>query len=149
VFNGTFQHQIDAKGRTSLPARFRDVLVGQGADKLFVTSDLYEGCLQAYAPAQWLAFAAKVAALPQFKDSTRQMVRAMIAPAQECPFDKLGRILLPQPLRQYAGLQDEVVWVGSVARIELWSPQGWQKCQATIRKPEIQASLVRELSELL
>jgi MraZ protein len=149
VFNGTYQHQIDPKGRTSLPARFREVLTGQGADKLFVTTDLHEGCLQAYAPAQWNAFTAKVAALPQFKDSTRLIVRAMVAPAQECPFDKLGRIILTPQLRQYAGLQDEVVWVGSVERIELWSPQGWKKCEAIIRTPEVQATLAKELSELL
>jgi MraZ protein len=149
VFTGVFQHQIDAKGRTSLPARFRDVLAGQGADKLFVTTDLLEGCLQAYAPAQWLAFTHKVSALPQFQASTRHLMRTMVAPAQECPFDKLGRILLPPALRDYAALSDEVVWAGSVERIEVWSPKGWKKCQDAARAPEVQAELARELARLL
>ena len=148
MFSGVYQHQIDAKGRTSLPARFRDVLAGQGADKLFVTQDLFEGCLQAYTPAQWIAFTTKVAALPQLQPSTRHLMRAMVAPAQECPFDKLGRILLPPALREYAGLTDEVMWAGSVERIEIWSPKGWKKCQEAARAPKVREELERELARL-
>jgi MraZ protein len=149
VFTGVYQHQIDAKGRTSLPARFREVLAGLGAEKLYVTNDLFEGCLQAYAPEQWNAFTEKVAALPQFDPKTRMVMRSMVAPAQECPFDKLGRILLPPTLRDFAGLTEEVVWAGSVERIEVWSPRGWKKCQESARTPEVQADLARELSRLL
>ena len=81
-FTGVYQHQIDAKGRTSLPSRFREVLAAQGADKLFVTTDLFDGCLQAYAPAQWTAFTQKVAALSQFDPSVRLLVRSFVAPAR-------------------------------------------------------------------
>ncbi len=141
MFSGVYQHQIDAKGRTSLPSSFRDVLAGQGADKIFITNDLYEDCLQAYAPEEWTSFVAKVNALPQFDEATRQIVRAMIAPAHECPFDKLGRILLPPQLREYAGLAEQVVWAGGGKRIELWTPAGWKQTRDEIRKPDVQQQL--------
>ena len=77
-FTGVYQHQIDAKGRTSLPSRFREVLAAQGADKLFVTTDLFDGCLQAYGPAQWAAFTQKGAAVaPKSANSQK------VAPAQK------------------------------------------------------------------
>ncbi|MBS2022301.1 MAG: division/cell wall cluster transcriptional repressor MraZ [Deltaproteobacteria bacterium] len=148
-FSGVFQHAIDAKGRTSLPARFRDVLAGAGADKLFVTTDLYERFLLAYAPAQWNAFTQKVAALPQFAATTRHLMRTVVAPAQECPFDKLGRILIPASLREHAELSSEIVWAGSIERIEIWSPAGWKKCQEAARSPEVQAELVSTLAKIL
>ncbi|MFL5310936.1 MAG: division/cell wall cluster transcriptional repressor MraZ [Myxococcales bacterium] len=148
-FTGVYQHQIDAKGRTSLPSRFREVLAAQGADKLFVTTDLFDPCLQAYAPAQWTAFTQKVAALSQFDPSVRLMVRSFVAPAQECPVDKVGRILIPPPLREHAGLADEVTWAGTVERIEIWSPKRWLETQKAARAPEAQAQLAARLHQLL
>ncbi|HXN55785.1 MAG TPA: division/cell wall cluster transcriptional repressor MraZ, partial [Myxococcales bacterium] len=115
-FTGVFQHAIDAKGRTSLPSRFREVLSAHGAEKLFVTTDLFDDCLQAYAPAQWTAFTQRVAALSQFDPAVRQLIRTFVAPAQECPVDKLGRILIPPTLRTHAGLTADVTWAGSVDR---------------------------------
>jgi len=148
-FTGVYQHQIDAKGRTSLPSRFREVLAAQGADKLFVTTDLFDSCLQAYAPAQWTAFTQKVAALSQFDPSVRLLVRSFVAPAQECPVDKVGRILIPPPLREHAGLADEVTWAGTVERIEIWSPARWLETQKAARAPEAQAQLAARLHQLL
>ena len=148
-FTGVYQHQIDAKGRTSLPSRFREVLAAQGADKLFVTTDLFDPCLQAYAPAQWTAFTQKVAALSQFDPSVRLLVRSFVAPAQECPVDKVGRILIPPPLREHAGLSDEVTWAGTVERIEIWSPKRWLETQKAARAPEAQAQLAARLHQLL
>lgn len=147
-FSGIYQHAVDGKGRTSLPAKFRDVLAGSSDDKLFITTDLFEPCLLAYAPAQWNAFTERVAALPQFSPQTRHLIRTVIAPAQECPFDKVGRILLPPPLRDYAGLADQVVWVGANGRIEVWAPAGWEKAQAAARSADVQAGLLNELKNL-
>ena len=93
MFSGVFQHSIDAKGRTSLPARFRELLLAQGADKLFITPDLIDPCLVAFAPSAWQRLAEKVAAKSMFDRDIRLLSRAFIAPAQECPVDKLGRIL--------------------------------------------------------
>src|SRR5207244_9625850 len=81
-FTGVYQHQIDAKGRTSLPSRFREVLAAQGADKLFVTTDLFDACLQAYAPAQWTPFTQKAATLARSDPSVRLLVRSSVPPRQ-------------------------------------------------------------------
>jgi MraZ protein len=148
-FTGVFQHAIDAKGRTSLPSRFREVLSAQGADKLFVTTDLFDACLQAYAPAQWTAFTQKVAALSQFDPSVRLLVRSFVAPAQECPVDKLGRILIPPSLREHAGLVEEATWAGTIERIEIWAPARWADTQKAARTPDAQAQLAARLHQLL
>src|SRR5436853_3088229 len=104
MFSGVFQHSIDAKGRTSLPARFRELLSAQGADKLFVTPDLIDPCLVAFAPAAWQRLAEKVAAKSIFDRDIRLLSRAFIAPAQQRPVDKLGRLLIPRSIREHAGL---------------------------------------------
>ena len=149
MFSGVYQHQIDAKGRTSLPAAFRDVLAGSGDDKIFITVDLFENCLKAYAPAEWLAFTEKVSAMPQFAEVTRALVRGMIAPAHEGPFDKLGRIVLPAQLREHAGLSEHAVWAGSGKHIEIWTPAGWKKCQEHVRSPAMQEQLKSQLAQIL
>jgi MraZ protein len=149
MFSGVFQHSIDAKGRTSLPSRFRELLAAQGAEKLFITTDLIDPCLVAFAPAHWQKLAEKVASLSMFDPRTRLLSRAFIAPAQECPVDKLGRILIPPTLREHAGLVEEITWAGTVERIEIWTPARWAEVQKAARAPEAQQDLARRLSELL
>src|ERR1700730_11093029 len=104
MFSGVFQHSIDAKGRTSLPARFRELLSEQGADKLFITPDLIDPCLVAFAPAAWQRLAEKVAARSIFDRDIRLPSPAFIAPAHDRPVDKLGRILIPPSLREHVEL---------------------------------------------
>jgi len=146
-FTGVYQHAIDAKGRTSLPSRFREVLSAQGADKLFITTDILDPCLQAYAPGQWTAFTERVAKLSAFDPVVRQ--RTFVAPAQECPVDRLGRILIPPSLREHAGLVEEATWAGTVDRIEVWSPARWAEAQKAARAPKAQAVLAARLHQLL
>jgi MraZ protein len=148
-FTGVYQHAIDAKGRTSLPSRFREALSAQGADKLFITTDILDPCLQAYAPGQWTAFTERVSKLSSFDPLVRQLVRTFVAPAQECPVDKMGRILVPPGLREHAGLVEEVTWAGTVDRIEIWSPARWADAQKAARAPEAQAQLAARLHQLL
>ena len=149
MFSGVFQHSIDAKGRTSLPAKFRELLAAQSAEKLFVTTDLIDDCLVAFAPASWQKMAEKIASLSMFDERTRLLTRSFIAPAQECPVDKLGRILIPPTLREHAGLGEEITWAGTVERIEIWSPARWAEVQKAARAPETKKDLARRLSELL
>jgi len=149
MFSGVFQHAIDAKGRTSLPARFRELLAAQKADKLFITPDLLDPCLVAFAPAAWQRLAEKVAARSIFDRDIRLLSRAFIAPAQECPVDKLGRILIPPSLREHVGLVEEITWAGTVERIEIWTPQRWAEVQKAARTEQTQQDLAKRLSELL
>jgi MraZ protein len=149
MFSGVFQHSIDVKGRTSLPAKFRELLAAQNADKLFVTTDLIDECLVAFAPASWARMAEKIASLSMFDERTRLLTRSFIAPAQECPVDKLGRILIPPSLRDHAALVEEITWAGTVERIEIWAPAKWAEVQKAARAPETKKDLARRLSELL
>jgi len=149
MFSGVFQHSIDAKGRTSLPAKFRELLAAQGASMLFVTPDIFDDCLVAFPPAPWQELAQKIAQRSMFDRHIRDLSRAFIAPAQECPVDKLGRILIPPSLREVAHLGEEITWAGTVQRIEIWSPSKWAEVQKAARATKNRDELARRLSELL
>jgi len=148
-FTGVFQHSIDAKGRTSLPSRFREILAAQNAEKLFVTTHMIDDCLVAFAPAQWDRILARLGEQSMFDETANLLVRSFIAPAQECPVDKLGRILIPPSLREHVGLVEEITWAGTVERIEIWTPQRWAEVQKTARTEQAQQDLAKRLSELL
>jgi MraZ protein len=148
-FTGVHKHSIDAKGRTSLPARFRELLSAQGGDKLIVTTHILSDCLVAFTPPGWNALTAAVAKLPMFDETTMHLTRTFIAPAQEVPVDKLGRVLIPPTLREYAGVVEEVTWAGVGASIEIWSPQRWDEMNRNARKPETKAQVVQKLASLL
>ena len=106
MFRGRFEHAIDNKGRTSIPSKFREILITN-----------YDACLWAYPVAEWQIIENKVAALPQFKPEVKALQRMFISAATECPIDKQGRILIPPTLRDYAGLSKEIVFVGMTKRI--------------------------------
>lgn len=123
MFRGRFEHNLDPKGRVSLPSKFREILTTNYDERLIVTN--FDNCLWAYPVAEWNAIEDKVANLPQFKPEVKALQRVFISAATECQLDKQGRILLPQTLRDYAGLTKEVVTVGMISRIEIWSADRW------------------------
>jgi transcriptional regulator MraZ len=120
-FSGQYNVSIDLKGRVSVPASFREELreVYQ-SESVFVTT--FEGGLVAYPPSSWRDICENVEALPAgpIKDAN---LRTRIAPAQECSFNKQGRIQVPQALRDYADLQKDAVVVGMSGKIEIWNQQ--------------------------
>jgi MraZ protein len=126
MFRGRFDHTIDAKGRTSLPARYRDVLNAAGERRVVLTSAL-DPCLVAYAPAEWNAFEEKLAKLPRFDRHVQLLKRIYVSGAIECEFDEVGRILVPSSLRDHAGLKKDVVWAGSGQYAELWDKETWHR----------------------
>jgi MraZ protein len=125
MFRGRFEYSIDAKGRLSIPAKFRETLATSYDSRLIVTN--FDQCLWAYPVAEWLELERKVGALPQFLDEVKALQRVFISAATECPIDKPGRILLPPSLRDYAGIERDVVLVGMTKRIEIWSKERWDK----------------------
>lgn len=120
MFRGQFEHAIDAKGRTSLPARFRDVLVASSEQLLILTPALFDPCLQAHPLSAWEELEAKIAALPQFDPNVVAFRRRYVSAAVECELDKSGRILVPPSLREHAGLSKDVLWAGMGRTAELW-----------------------------
>ncbi|MCB1214903.1 MAG: division/cell wall cluster transcriptional repressor MraZ [Deltaproteobacteria bacterium] len=123
MFRGRFDYNIDEKGRTSLPAKFREVLSAQDDERLILTT--FDACLWAYPTAEWQLIEEKIAALPQFSSQVKALQRVFVSGASECPIDKQGRILIPPTLRDYAGLKREIVFVGMTRRIEIWAKERW------------------------
>lgn len=121
MFMGEYNHTIDAKGRLIIPSKFREVL-GDG----FVVTKGLDGCLFVYDNTEWTAFEEKLKALPLMNKESRKFVRFFLAGAAEVEVDKQGRILIPSVLREFAGLDKDVVLVGVASRIEIWSKEKWE-----------------------
>lgn len=124
MFRGHFEHAIDDKGRTSLPAKYRDAIGVPG--RLILTRSLFDPCLDAFPLPAWEELEAKIARLPQFDPHVVRLRRRYLSAAVECDLDKQGRILVPPPLRTYAALGHEVLWAGMGATAELWARDRWE-----------------------
>ena len=142
-----FEHQIDGKGRTSFPAKLRETLVGSYDERLIVTTSL-DACLHAYPVREWEQLELALSRRNPMEPGVKQLMRLYVASAQECPLDKLGRILIPPTLRSHAALEKEVVWAGMVKVVELWSKEGWAKAQEDARTEAGSADVMRVLTEL-
>jgi MraZ protein len=126
MFRGQFEHAIDAKGRTSFPSRFRDVLAAGDDLRLVLTRAVFDRCLHLYPLRGWEELEAKIADMPQFDANVVAFRRMYLSAAVECELDKQGRILVPPSLREHAELQSGVVWAGMGRTAELWSQERWQ-----------------------
>ncbi len=129
MFRGQFEHTMDAKGRISLPSRFREVLTElssspENAERVILTRT-FQKCLVLYPLEQWMNFEEKVRQLPQFDPRVQQLKRVYIAGAIECSLDSHGRVLVPQSMREFAGFDRELVWIGQLDTMELWSKGRW------------------------
>lgn len=148
VFRGRYEHTVDGKGRTSLPARFRDVLAGLGESRLVITTGL-EPCLVAYPLREWEAFEERLARLPSFDKSVAMLKRLYVSGAVECDLDKLGRLQLTADLREHAGLTRDVTWAGMGKNIELWDKERWTALkQSTLEDESTRAQMAARLAEL-
>ena len=120
MFMGTYEHGIDAKGRVIIPAKLRDGL----GDSFVVTVGL-DGCLYAYPMDEWESFSEKLKALPGTKE-VRVLQRTFMSNAATCECDKQGRTLIPAALREKVGIADEVVFIGMLGKVELWSKERYE-----------------------
>ncbi len=134
---GQFIHNIDAKGRLFIPAKFREEL----GETFYVTVGL-DKCLAVYSKEKWASFTEKIEALPM---SQARKMRALLANAAQCEPDAQGRILIPAKLRQYAGLEKDVVINGMNRCVELWNPERW----APIELEGLDAGALEETMEEL
>ena len=120
MFMGEYNHTIDAKGRLIIPAKFREAL----GEEFILTKGL-DGCLSIYPMDEWKSFEEKLKALPLTDKNARAFLRFFVAGATSCELDRQGRILVPGTLREFAGLEKEVVLTGNLTRIEIWSKERW------------------------
>lgn len=130
-----YQHTIDAKGRLFIPSRLREEL----GETFYVTVGL-DSCLTIYSESSWAALTEKFESLPY---SRARAMRTFFANAAKCEPDAQGRILLPQKLRAYAGLEKDVVVAGISNRAEIWSAEKW----AAIENEQLTAENVAAMME--
>jgi MraZ protein len=125
MFMGEFQHTVDSKGRLIIPAKLRD-----GLGERFIATKGLEHCLFVFPLTEWEALSEKLRSLPMASSAARQFTRLLFSGATECELDPQGRILLPANLREYAGIDKDVVIVGVSTRVEIWAKDKWEEyCQ--------------------
>lgn len=145
MFRGQFHHAIDAKGRISLPSRFRELLVAD-AERFILTPDPFDPCLQLFPLAAWENLERRIAELPSLDATVVRFRRVYVSAAIECELDKAGRVLVPPHLRERGGLERECVFAGMGPRIDLWSTERWNA--ATAMTPEQLADFRQALAEV-
>jgi MraZ protein len=125
MFRGQFSHSVDAKGRVSLPARFRDVLLADGDARFVLTPALFDPCLHLYPMKAWEDFERKVSELPSLDATAIRFRRLYVSAAVECELDGSGRVLVPPHLREKIVLEKEALWAGMGRTLELWAKSSW------------------------
>jgi len=125
MFTGRHSHTIDKKGRVSIPSKFREVLLAKGDSTLVITN--YIKCLYAYPAAEWKRLSKKFEQMKQFDKVNQDFLRFFVSAAEFCSIDRQGRILIPPTLRDSAGLERKVTFVGVTTRIEIWNSKRWEE----------------------
>ena len=124
MFYGEYEHSIDRKGRLILPAKFREAAKSQFIEKFFVTRGL-DKCLFMFPEEEWRSQENKFKSMSFTKQQSRTFNRMLFSGAIDLQPDKQGRVLLPQYLKDFAGIKRDVVIVGVSNRIEIWSKDKW------------------------
>jgi len=120
MFIGEYQHSIDAKGRVIVPSKFRDELGCR-----FILTKGLDNCLFIFSQEEWKKFEDKLTNLPVASKDARAFVRYFFSSAVECEIDKQGRMTIPQNLKEHAKIEREVVTIGVMSRVEIWSKPQW------------------------
>ena len=133
MFYGEFEHSIDRKGRLILPAKFREVAKNQFVEKFFITRGL-DKCLFMFSEEEWRSQENKFKTMSFTKQQSRTFNRLIFSGAVEASFDKQGRILVPQYLKDFAEIKRDVMIVGVSNRIEIWAKDKWHDFYANSRQ---------------
>ena len=129
IFSGEFDHRVDSQGRVAIPAKFRAAF----ANGIVLTRG-YDPCIVAHTPDKWELFAADVAALPPTQARIRKLARLTFSGAYPADPDRQGRVVIPGPLREYAGISEEAVLVGVGTNMEIWAIDRWDNERANLDK---------------
>lgn len=125
MFFGEFRHNLDAKGRLSIPAKMRN----QCTNTVYVTRG-NDGCLNVYNEEGWQKYYESLSKLPQTKKDARAFLRLVTSRVSECEFDKMGRINIPAVLRNHSHIEKTCVVVGVGDHMEIWDETAWDQYYA-------------------
>lgn len=124
MFRGVSELSLDSKGRLAVPSKHRDFLQSYCAGRLVVTADPGK-CLLVYPAPDWEPIEKKLNSLSSFNPQSRSLQRLLVGMASDVELDGAGRVLLPTPLRDFAGLTKNVALVGQGNKFELWDQEKW------------------------
>ncbi len=148
AFRGNFNHTLDAKGRVSLPSEFRKVLNSHCQDRIVLTNYISDGsrCIEGFALSSWLEFEEKLKSKSRFSSKLQKLENFYLSRSSECSVDTSGRILLPNHLRQYAGIEKEVTFTSSIHGFRVWDTRVWEHIfreaeSALLENPDIFADV--------
>ena len=129
MFRGNYEHVVDDKGRVAIPARFREALSGLQEERLVVTKFGHRGqhCLDVYPFGAWRRLEKRILSKSPFNPRLVGFKNYYIAGATECQLDVQGRILIPQLLREYAGLGRDAMFAGDIDKFRVWNKETWQR----------------------
>lgn len=146
---GSNHISLDAKGRMSIPTKHRAALIGESEGRLVVTISPTDKCLLLYRLEEWNEVEKKLVALPTLNAQTRILKRMLIGNADDCTMDGSGRILLPVPLREFAGIDKKAVLVGQGDKYEIWDEAHWVAQRNSMLSEELdESALPAELESL-
>ena len=146
MFRGSSFHTIDAKGRLIIPARFRDTIRAGVGDSLLLSR--MDVCLVAYTREEWVKIETKILNMAEKSETMRRFRRIFIGGASECLCDRQDRILIPQNLREYAGLNKDLVLVGVLDHFEIWSRENWDNENLNMEEDMKKEDVRNEIAKL-
>jgi MraZ protein len=124
AFRGSFYHTIDAKGRVIIPAKFREGIEASGSSDLVLTQ--FDGGVRVYPLDGWKEIEQKIDSIQETGIGIRRFRRFFIGNAFESSFDRQGRLLIPNKLKQYADLERDVILIGQLKHFEIWSKEKYE-----------------------
>ncbi len=138
---GEYKHNLDQKGRISIPAKFRQKF----AEGLILTRGI-DQCIFGFSKSEWEKVVNKITNLPLSQSNARAFARLILSGAFETEIDNQGRVLIPETLRRYANLEKKVVIVGMYNRIEIWDEKKWEEYKK--QSEESSEEIAEKLSDL-
>ncbi len=127
-FKGSYEYSVDSKGRINIPAKLRRS-VSPEANDTFVVTRGYEQCLFVYPLDEWNKLEGSIRDLSTTNPKHRFFMRTLLERATECQLDGQSRVIIPKELLQFAGIENDVLILGVLERIELWDPKIYHEYQ--------------------
>lgn len=147
-FRGANQLNLDGKGRFALPVKYRQLIADCCQNQLVITIDTQAPCLLLYPLPQWREIQTKLQALPSFNLQIRRLQRLIIGHACDVDVDKVGRLLLSAPLRDYAGVTKKMMLIGQGNKFELWDERRWLSLREQYLQDDPLQSIPEELQQI-